>query len=611
MPRATKKPNTGTELRNAIASLMTAAGFAVDVEVLVGGKVVDVLAQRRVPFGNDVIAIEAKDFAGTLPISETLEFVSQYGLLVRDQHATRAILVTRGNISTHGLTAINESANRVAHLKWEDLQREIFGPDPYLHKIVHETANSGIDSYHVAPKTIDGRDLKTIVLNWVAEDSPPPLAILGGYGTGKSTFAQTLARDLAQSYFASSAARIPILVPLGEISDENSLEGLFGKLFTSRYRIEGYHYDTFRELNRLGRLVIIFDGLDEMKHGMTIASFHRQCSKLLELHEGGARLILLGRQTVFATDREFQAIIKGKLTTATGEDIQIFGRPKSRDVKLRGFIDREAQYFVHHYFRWIATRQNRKPDWIEIRAKQLEDRRFREIVRRPIHAQMLCQIACNETTDITKLDEFSLYDRFVELLLHREILKEGRYDRFGIRHRRAFNRAISWWLLAKGGAAVTTVQDVPDIICQSAVLGVKHDFDSEGLKKELLAGCFTEKPSGTVYLGHQSIQDFLAAEYLFETACLTTVDWIENPVAEVCAGTTSEVSQFLLQFFVRKPDGIRRASESIRALATYRGDLFSGAFGPFALMYPISPIIQPEDSPWIFLLDYSVVRELS
>src|SRR5258706_12287174 len=100
MSSSPSKPNTGTVFRNAIASLMRAAGYAVEVEVLVGGKVVDILARRRVPFGNDVIAIEAKDYASTLPVSETLEFVSQYGLLVRDQHVTRALLVTTGDIST-------------------------------------------------------------------------------------------------------------------------------------------------------------------------------------------------------------------------------------------------------------------------------------------------------------------------------------------------------------------------------------------------------------------------------------------------------------------------------------------------------------------------------
>jgi predicted NACHT family NTPase len=104
-----------------------------------------------------------------------------------------------------------------------------------------------------------------------------------------------LASILAATSIANPSDRIPVLVRLGELAEESRLDGLFGTLLASRYRVENYHYELLRKLNRAGRLLIILDALDEMKHGMTIAAFRREIGRLFELHEGDSRLLLLGR----------------------------------------------------------------------------------------------------------------------------------------------------------------------------------------------------------------------------------------------------------------------------------------------------------------------------
>jgi predicted NACHT family NTPase len=84
-----------------------------------------------------------------------------------------------------------------------------------------------------------------LVTRWLAEESASQLAIFGDYGQGKSTFAMHLAHKLLKEAQSDPSRRIPIVIPLGEIFDEQSIEGLLGKLLTSRHRVENYHFHLF------------------------------------------------------------------------------------------------------------------------------------------------------------------------------------------------------------------------------------------------------------------------------------------------------------------------------------------------------------------------------
>ena len=86
---------------------------------------------------------------------------------------------------------------------------------------------------------------------------------------GKTSFARHLAAVLAKEHLENGRKRIPILLRLGEISSEQSLEGLLGKAFTALSFVRNYNFNAFMALNNLGRFVIFLDGFDEMKHTLS------------------------------------------------------------------------------------------------------------------------------------------------------------------------------------------------------------------------------------------------------------------------------------------------------------------------------------------------------
>ena len=140
----------------------------------------------------------------------------------------------------------------------------------------------GLSNYYIQPATHDGADLESEILRWIDDDQKSviplnrPVAVLGSYGLGKSSFAIRLTSVLAARAAKDNLARVPVLIRLGEIASEQSLEGLIGAHFTAANPVPGYSFPKFLELNRRGKLVVIFDGFDEMKHLLTKAEFQVQ-----------------------------------------------------------------------------------------------------------------------------------------------------------------------------------------------------------------------------------------------------------------------------------------------------------------------------------------------
>src|SRR5262249_30022238 len=274
----------------------------------------------------------------------------------------------------------------------------------------------------------------------------------------------------------------------------------------------GYNFGLFEQLNHSGRFVVIFDGFDEMKHGMTLARFEANIVELVRLDKGAAKLIILGRDTAFHDDYEFRSIIMGRQHTAGGQEVAARDRRPFRQIQMSDFSIEEARGFVERFFPVAArdaARGSGKPadeGWITERCAELLGGSFDSLLVRPVHAQMLCQIATDRDQSLSNLSKYRLFDLFVHFLLDREVKKRGRDQRFSLDVRRRFSRALALWLWEQGGISTVTLASIPVEICRKTAKGVPHDYDDDALRKELTAGCLIEKGStGTIFFGHRSL----------------------------------------------------------------------------------------------------------
>jgi hypothetical protein len=193
--------------------------------------------------------VECKEHSSQLTQRKVSEIYANYLPLYRDNLVDEILIVTSVGIAPSA-EAMCQETRELKHLTFHDLEAVIIDFEPYLRGLIVDYEEDGLNAYYVPPVTQNGDDLGQSILDWLATDEPRPIAVLGSYGMGKTTLARHLAWNLAAQALKSRTMRIPILVPLGEISSEQSLSGLLGKLFTSRSLVRNYNFELFMRLRK-------------------------------------------------------------------------------------------------------------------------------------------------------------------------------------------------------------------------------------------------------------------------------------------------------------------------------------------------------------------------
>jgi hypothetical protein len=122
-------------------------------------------------------------------------------------------------------------------------------PDVYV-------PSSGFIRHDHAPQQIT--DVEDFIISWVHDKGLKHLAILGEYGQGKSVLALRLAYRLM---FLQDEERLPILITLGGRSPRTETKLSIMAQWAATYDINPR---ALLALHEAGRLLLIFDGFDEM-----------------------------------------------------------------------------------------------------------------------------------------------------------------------------------------------------------------------------------------------------------------------------------------------------------------------------------------------------------
>jgi hypothetical protein len=214
-------------------------------------------------------------------------------------------------------------------------------------------------------------DLENYLRVWSAEPSQRQIALLGEYGQGKSSAALMFTYHLINERL-QTLHRIPILIELRGKSprDLRPLE-LFGA-WASQYRIDP---QALMRLHISGRLILIFEGFDEMALIGNDELRLRHFTSLWKFCYPNAKILITGRPNFFLDDTEMKR--------ALGIISPISDRPYCEAIRLEPFsIDQIQQALRAH-----------KPlvrDQICTLAKHSD--RFFEIVARPSLLHVVAQM---------------------------------------------------------------------------------------------------------------------------------------------------------------------------------------------------------------------------
>jgi predicted NACHT family NTPase len=212
------------------------------------------------------------------------------------------------------------------------------------------------------------------------DTSKEHISILGEFGTGKTWFVLHYAWSSLQRYRDAKARgierpRLPLVIPLRDYAKAVSVESLFSEFFFRKYEIPLPGYSAFEQLNRMGKLLLLFDGFDEMADRVDRQKMINNFWELARVVVPGSKVILTCRSEHFPDAKEGRALLSAELQASTAN---LTGEPPQFEVLTLDYFDNDQIRQV------LSFRTN--PATV---ARVMDNQQLLDLARRPIMTELI------------------------------------------------------------------------------------------------------------------------------------------------------------------------------------------------------------------------------
>ncbi len=377
---------------------------------------------------------------------------------------------------------------------------------PYLGKLQREYEADGIEELFVPlkireekegkPSAIE-QDLDTFIEQFLASPKINHLSLLGDFGTGKTWFCRRLAARLA-----AGTGRFPVSIALRDYSRAYDIEQVLTDAVTNRFGVAlAAGYKTIRRLSDEGRLLLIFDGFDEMERR---ASDYRTALEnfweIAKLISPKAKILLTCRTAFFRTQTEEAEVMrraqKAKVVNrddvidlSTHHDIEVAHLSEFDDVQIGLALERLMPG---------------KGEAVLERVKKLPN--IHDLSHRPVLLSMIAQTL----PSIAKAEDLNLatlYEHYTERLL------EARVETIAAGERRRFVLELAWEMQTTNRLSIP-FSEFPDRA--KAQFGVKDDPNKAAfLERDLRTQSYLVRDAdGNYKFAHKSMMEYFVAKKL-------------------------------------------------------------------------------------------------
>jgi predicted NACHT family NTPase len=259
---------------------------------------------------------------------------------VEQQQADEGWLIVNRRISPAVRLELEKSENgHMSCMTFDELIDQDADFEPYLEWLEAEVIRRGIDRNYVplacVKEEIDPKKQYSIatsnygeaegwiegyIQQWLSDDSKEHVSILGEFGTGKTWFAFHYAWDCLRAYKSAKEQslerpRLPLVITLHDYNKALKVESVLSDLFFNKHDIR-LNSSVFECLNRMGKLLLIFDGFDEMADKVDRQKMINNFWELARVVVPGAKVILTSRTEHFPHDHESRALLNAELESS-------------------------------------------------------------------------------------------------------------------------------------------------------------------------------------------------------------------------------------------------------------------------------------------------------
>jgi formylglycine-generating enzyme required for sulfatase activity len=373
--------------------------------------------------------------------------VEQMEAGLQAESTAQAILIAHARVAPSARRAAEESDGRVRAFTLAEFYRQLIDFAPYVEGLVNEYGSSELAGYYVdlgcVKREYDeggqvvGEDvykpIDDYVDRWLGEMGRNHLSILGDYGTGKTSFCRQYAAKLGRRWLADPDRwRIPILISLRDYAKAMNLEQLVTDFLVNRYRVRQASYEAFQRFNADGKLLLLFDGFDEMAqktdYATTIANFWELAKAVVP----GSKVLLTCRTPYFRTSHEARTVFRGEARReqlAEGSQlavshverlpggwddayIDLAERPNFEIVHLQPFNDEDIRLVLQRRF---------PKQWEGYYTQVQETYNLPELAERPVLLDMIAQTLPSLRPKVV-INAARLYQRYTDLWLERDLV---------------------------------------------------------------------------------------------------------------------------------------------------------------------------------------------
>ncbi|MET9348691.1 NACHT domain-containing protein [Streptomyces termitum] len=290
--------------------------------------------------------------------------------LVADEAAAEGWGLARLRVSQAARRLAEDSGDVLFCYSFDELIDLEADFEPYIEWIEEEVRRRGVDlryvpvscrkeeidpatQHPIATSAYHWKDggLGGYVAAWLQEPTKRHLSVLGEFGMGKTWFALHLAGEMARGWRDAKRRgvprpRVPLLIPLRDYAKQTTVQGLVSEFFFNKHKIDLRSYDVFRVLNRMGRLLLIFDGFDEMAARADQHTVVANFWELASVVEPGAKVLLSSRKEHFRSAQEARELFDAKVGATAS--VRPEDAPAFDIVELDRFDDEQIETVLRH-----------------------------------------------------------------------------------------------------------------------------------------------------------------------------------------------------------------------------------------------------------------------
>ena len=351
---------------------------------------------------------------------------------------------------------------------------------------------------------------------WLDDPAKEHISILGEFGTGKTWFVLHYAWEAVQKYRAAKAEgsklpRLPLVIPLRDYAKAVTVESLFSEFFFRKHQLLLPSYDAFEVLNRMGKLLLIFDGFDEMAAKVNRQQMVNNFWELAKVVVPGSKAILTCRTEHFPEAQEGRDILSAQLKASTA---QLSGEPPQFEVL-------ELEKFNEEQIQQVLSKRETKPEAI---AKIMANPQLVDLARRPIMVGLILE-ALPDIESGLPVDLARVYLYAVRRKIERDIKSDRTFT--SMADKLYFLCEVAWEMLSTEQMSLN-YRDFPDRI--------RRYFGSEVLEQKDLDHWHYDMMGQTLLIrnaegdyspAHRSLLEFFVAYKLAAQLGILAADFAE------------------------------------------------------------------------------------